>query len=444
MNYTQKNYLLFCLILVGVNVHAQDKIYFTKKKTNDWKVTEITANAIKGTDAVNPKVPYSTTHSDVLFVFNSIGNFLVIPGLYENAIKADVYSKNFFLQADPDFNKVDKIITEKNDIITGMFRMEKENTVEYTVGNKFLTIPKKDVTVIIFKDGKHKLISSADKAYRTLKSIQDNYYQLAFSTKMNQGTEVRKDTQAIAGSPVVEPKKDTVSQPMSQQSVSNNRDSSVSKPAAKQRVAGKDAPAPKTVSNTNYSGTKTAASTGARGGGGKTSASEARLDSATITGLQKKALLNIKELEGYIRLISDKDTDADQLSKTIDQAVSLFINEDATVEVSSINRSDVQQYKVGVYLKRLGLLKYDKVVIEWYDVQYTSRLRKGPDGNYYGFIEFEQRFTGISGDNKTYEDITRKTVEIVLKTYEKRRGGETSLEWDVFLGNIGIAVTKPS
>lgn len=89
-------------------------------------------------------------------------------------------------------------------------------------------------------------------------------------------------------------------------------------------------------------------------------------------------------------------------------------------------------------------MKYDKVVIEWYDVQYTSRLRKGADGNYYGFIEFEQRFTGMSGDNKTYEDITRKTVEIVLKSYEKRRGGESSLEWDVFLGNIGIAVTKPS
>lgn len=96
MKYIQKHHLAIGLILVCFNVHAQDRIYFTKNKTDNWKVTEITKGSIKGTDEINPQTLHSTTQSNVLFLFNSMGNFLVIPGLYDNVIKADVYIRNFF------------------------------------------------------------------------------------------------------------------------------------------------------------------------------------------------------------------------------------------------------------------------------------------------------------------------------------------------------------
>lgn len=121
--------------------------------------------------------------------------------------------------------------------------------------------------------------------------------------------------------------------------------------------------------------------------------------------------------------------------------MALFIA-DAKIEVSSLNRTDVVRYDVRAYLNRLGMLKYDKVIIKWFNIQYTSMLRKGPDGNYYGTVEFEQRFLGISGDNQTYEDITRKTVEVVLKPYQRNTDGGTTIEWDVFLGDIGVTITK--
>ena len=92
----------------------------------------------------------------------------------------------------------------------------------------------------------------------------------------------------------------------------------------------------------------------------------------------------------------------------------------------------------------MSMLNYEKVSIEWYNIQYTSLLRKGPDGFYYGTIEFEQRFVGTSKEHQTYQDITRKTVEVVLKTYERNTGGETTMEWDVFLGDIGVTATKPA
>lgn len=219
MKYTQKHYLVFSLVLFCLNVHAQDKIYYKKKKTDDWKITEIKPGAIKGVEVANPQVSNSTTDANVLFVFNNMGNFLVIPGLYDNPIKAEVYIKNFFNQADPNFGKMDKIITVKNDIITGTIQLEKENAIEYIVGNKFISIPKKDVALVIFRDGKHKMIASADKTFKTLKSMQDTYYERAFSAKKKEDTAFMKDTQVVATSaPAKDTKKDTIYQPVVQQS----------------------------------------------------------------------------------------------------------------------------------------------------------------------------------------------------------------------------------
>jgi hypothetical protein len=164
------------------------------------------------------------------------------------------------------------------------------------------------------------------------------------------------------------------------------------------------------------------------------------LDSATMISLQGKALMNIKELETYLKIISDKDLDAGQVNNAIEQALSLFTTEDVQVEVSSKNRTKVQLFPVKVYLNRLGFMKYSKVQIEWYNVQYVSKIRLNPDNSYTGIIEVQQRFTGILGDRKVYEDITRKTVEIVLKSYNVRKDGENVKEWEVFLGNIGIAI----
>jgi len=183
MKYIIKQFLLFCLVLSCFHVDAQDKVYYKKKKTDNWKVTEISSASIKGTDILNQQVISSTSPEDVLFVFNSNGNFLVIPGLFDDAIKSEVYVRQFFEQSDPGFNKVDKIITLKNDIITGTFQLEKENSIDYTIGNKILSISKKELAVIVYRDGKHKVFANADKSFKSLKAVQDNYYRLAFSAK---------------------------------------------------------------------------------------------------------------------------------------------------------------------------------------------------------------------------------------------------------------------
>ncbi len=55
-------------------------------------------------------------------------------------------------------------------------------------------------------------------------------------------------------------------------------------------------------------------------------------------------------------------------------------------------------------------LNYDKVTIEWYNIEYISDLEKQPDGRYVGVITIYQRFEGRVGDNLVYVDTTKKTL----------------------------------
>jgi len=106
----------------------------------------------------------------------------------------------------------------------------------------------------------------------------------------------------------------------------------------------------------------------------------------------------------------------------IDLAVKLFINDEQSIAISSLNRDGIRSFPIRTYLQRLNLLKYNKVEIQWYDVHYVSNLRKGTDGRYYGIVTVYQKFTGYSGDNIKYADVTEKNIEIVLDRIPKNVG----------------------
>jgi hypothetical protein len=358
---------------------------------DNWRVTEINPQYLKAVDAADPEVGYSTTPANVLFIFNKLGNFLVVPGMYDAKNNVEMNIRNFLKEDKTVFNDYDKLITSKNEIIVCNYKSVDNNKVVYTANKKDFSIPKSELAIAIFKSGEHRLFTSAEKAYKVLSVIQDKYTDLSMA-------EYDQNTPPADSSVAVHSQVDTAATPS---------------PALTAAVMKKDEKV------------------------------DQRLPPSTVLKLQNKALVNIKQLGDYIQMICQKDSDPDEVTKTIEQAVALFINE-AKIEVSSVNRSTVNQFGIKDYLIKLGYLKYEKVIIEWYNVQYTSLLRKGPDGFYYGTIEFEQRFVGISADNTRYEDITRKTVEVVLKSYERNTGGETTMEWDVFLGDIGVTVTKPA
>ena len=158
-----------------------------------------------------------------------------------------------------------------------------------------------------------------------------------------------------------------------------------------------------------------------------------------------KSLQKTEEFTNYLQAISSVSTDRAAAVKSIDQACGLFLNEQARVEVSSTAANAIpKKYFIRDYLTRLMIKsgQYDKVNIEYADINYASKFRKGPDGNYYGTVTFVQKFQGFVDGNLVYGDQTTRNLTIVIKHYEKAINGQIVAGWDVFLDDMGITETK--
>jgi hypothetical protein len=155
-----------------------------------------------------------------------------------------------------------------------------------------------------------------------------------------------------------------------------------------------------------------------------------------------KALQKIDDFTKYLGIIGSKETFPESANQAIDLAIELFVDENVLVEVSTTGYNQVLKRKIRDYLTRLKLLKYDKVEIQWADINYVSNFRKGPDGNYYGSITVKQTFKGYKDNQVVYSDVTKKDVEVVIKGMEKSNQGQKEMVWDVLLSDIGVQDTK--
>ena len=157
-----------------------------------------------------------------------------------------------------------------------------------------------------------------------------------------------------------------------------------------------------------------------------------------------KALEKTQEFTRYIQTITSVNTDKEAANKSVDMACGLFLDENARVEVSNAIKGTKNKYKIRDYLNRL-LIKsgqYDKVQVEYANISYASKFKKGADGNYYGSVTFVQKFQGFIDGNLVYGDQTKRSVTVVLKHYEKAVEGQNVSGWDVFLDDVGVVETK--
>ena len=154
------------------------------------------------------------------------------------------------------------------------------------------------------------------------------------------------------------------------------------------------------------------------------------------------ALEKVRDLSKYISLIGDKTTPWSDAQRVIERAVELFM-ENSEIGVSSLNKQDVNYYKVREYFDRLMQLNYDKVTIDWYKIQYVSDLVRQPDGTYVGVITIYQRFQAYDKEmGLVYEDTTKKDITVYVKRKETQIGGRLIGFWDVMLGDIRVKETS--
>jgi hypothetical protein len=167
------------------------------------------------------------------------------------------------------------------------------------------------------------------------------------------------------------------------------------------------------------------------------------LSDVEIETYKEKAIQRVKDFSGYLNNITDKKLPSIQRDEAISQAVKLFLP-DAMVEVTSLNNSVARKFPVREYLNRLKVLPYGKTSIEWNEIKYVSEPKQEADGNYYGIIRGVQTFLGYGSDKTAadvmYSDITQKNIRTKFEAYEKTQDGQTSTQWQILLGNIGIEV----
>ena len=141
-------------------------------------------------------------------------------------------------------------------------------------------------------------------------------------------------------------------------------------------------------------------------------------------------------------VITSKDQPAEKRNMAEREALKLFYvgAEMQTSVINAAGETTIQSRPMEKYLARLKSLPYTAVVIKFYDLVYISSFTKGPDGRYYSSATVLQEFTGFTGDNVAYKDVTKKEIEIVIDLVEDKFFNEK--KWKVFLGNIKATETR--
>jgi len=154
------------------------------------------------------------------------------------------------------------------------------------------------------------------------------------------------------------------------------------------------------------------------------------------------ALEKVKDLSKYISIIGDKETPWSEANRVIDRAEELFM-QGSEMGVSSLVKPEIKYYPVRKYFERLMRLNYNKVEIEWYNIEYVSDLQRQPDGTYVGVITVFQKFKGYDKEGRLiYQDTTKKDITIYVKRKETQIGGRLIGFWDVLLGDIRVKETS--
>ena len=153
------------------------------------------------------------------------------------------------------------------------------------------------------------------------------------------------------------------------------------------------------------------------------------------------ALEKVRDLSKYIKIVGSKETPFSEANRVIDRAEELFMS-DAEIGVSSLGSNKITYYRVRKYFEHLMRLNYDRVEIEWYNIEYVSDLQRQPDGTYVGVITIFQTFRGYDKEgNLTYKDTTKKDITVYVKRKETQIGGRTIGFWDVLLGDMRVKET---
>lgn len=451
-------------LYVGNEIQAQDMIYKSDGTPIECKIESIDSNNIIYLPSKKSgKSQTIKTIQTSLVVFEN-GQYVTFPDPKQNVetLKSKLKLKN------------DVVITKFAEIIEGKVSSVSESKVDIVniQTNTKTSVKSDEAIMIIYSNGEHKLFKKAPDVKVMLEFMQPHIIAIV---DVKTGNSATSNQEVATGRPSYLTGTKTTSNPSTPSSVeaettANDRTQDnlnnffsqqvaqpnpVVKPQITQPVSSPVVntvvPANQVVTTTTYQVVtqpahvlpvtqpeltpKPSSSTFSNNG-------PSELTNIDFDEFSDKALHKIDDFTGYIEIIASKETYPESSNQAIDLAIELFVSEDAVVEVSTTGFNASVKRKIRDYLNRLKLLKYDKVDIQWADINYVSNFRMAPDGNYYGTVSVKQTFRGYKDNQVVYSDVTQKDVEVVIKGMEKSINGQKEMVWDVLLSDIGVVDTK--
>jgi hypothetical protein len=376
---------------------GEDAIYLSNGNSLKGKIvkatdTQISFNVTMGGDRT---ILRSFNRENINVAFNSNGNYLVVSNLSTDPVAAQKQIDEFnnSPQRESGYDLLVKAAPMK--VIPCLISYESEAVVNYQIPTGGAgSINKTDLVIILYKDGRHQFVMNPAETGDLLKNAVAEVAN--YSKKSN-----TPPPPPVQQQPVPQPQQQTPP------------------PAPVPQAPPQTAPAPAPVYST----------------------AQPSITEQERQEYKAKAINKVEEFGNYLSIITDKSLESSDRDKAIEEAAKLFLPE-AMIEVSSANRAGTRKYKVREYLTRVKLLPYSSAKVEWSEMQYVNDLHQEADGNYYGTITGQQTFMGFgskNGEDVIYSDKVKKNVKVKLQAYQKTINGQDAVNWQLYLGNIGVA-----
>ncbi len=379
------------------SLFGQEAVYLANGNKATGRLTGISDEKIKISVVRNgqPK-DYLMRRENVLMAVSASGRYMLISDLSPDPLVARQQIADFQkgLAKKPGYDVILKISPAK--ALPGLIGYESDDIINFRQPNgSAASINRSEVAAVFYRDGRHTLLLPAVQVTAALNSAR---------------ADMKKWQGAVATIKAAPP-------------VSKKPAPAGKKPA--DAAVAKAEPEPAKPINAK-----------------PTTVAKPVLTDEQYRQYRNSALQKVDRFVEFLNVLANKEADAEEKEKAIDQAAELFLP-DATIEVTSANKPGVRKYKVKDYLMRLKMIPYASSSIEWSEIGYIKELTKAADGAYYGVISGQQTFNGYGGKNGEdvlYSDVTQKNVQVKLDTYKKPADGKMVVNWEVLLGNIGLVV----
>ena len=390
MNVKGLPVIVLFIVLTTLHSVAQDKIYLASS-TRQGKITAITAATITYQSTLEKSQLINIPLNNVVLLFNDHGGWLVPSQLNFEEEKTKQSINNFLTQDKVTYIE-DLIYSIDGLRIDGKILDEDDKSITAVVNNVTKQIPKNALLAILYRKGNHIILGTINETRDALLKAKPA------PTKTTTITTVQKDN-----------------------------DTHSSKTA---------------TTNPETANTQTTPFTNNNNVTAEPITFEALAGNISKSEFEAKATQKTNQFSAYLKLLCNKSTPQDEMNKAIEMAVGLFVNEDARVETSSVTTGTTKSTRIRSYLREVKMLPYDKIELEWTNVQYVTDVRLAEDGTWRGSVTFEQTFSGYRDGLLIYKDITTKKAEVVLKAYTKNVEGQRITNWEVLLANVGVKWTK--